>query len=81
MKLKYLPLLIFSMVLFVSCKEEGKQEDKLIAENRAETEKLSEAELLDTVQKQTLKYFWDFLMCESISVFLLFHVLASSEQL
>ncbi|MFV8280089.1 glucoamylase family protein [Christiangramia marina] len=60
MKLKYLPLLIFSMVLFVSCKDEGKQEDKLIAENRAETLKLSEAELLDTVQRQTLKYFWDF---------------------
>ncbi|HEY9184541.1 MAG TPA: glucoamylase family protein [Salegentibacter sp.] len=50
-----LSFIIFSM-LFVSCKNKS-DKDRI---EKTETETLSEEALLDTVQKQSLKYFWDY---------------------
>lgn len=53
-------LSLFTLVLLLfSCKnaENNEQANK---EEEPQTEELSEEELLDTVQKQTLKYFWEF---------------------
>lgn len=44
--------------LLLSCKNESKKEEKDLNKNK--TLSLSKEELLDTVQKQTLKYFWDY---------------------
>ncbi|MBI6119525.1 glucoamylase family protein [Salegentibacter maritimus] len=44
--------------LLLSCKNESKKEEKDLNKNKTLT--LSKEELLDTVQKQTLKYFWDY---------------------
>lgn len=52
-----LSFLVFSLILF-SCKNESDKEK--IEETEPDTETLSEEALLDTVQKQTLKYFWDY---------------------
>lgn len=57
---RYLIFTVFGGLLFTSCKnsEEDKTETKT-AEAQQE-QQISEEALLDTVQKQTLKYFWDF---------------------
>jgi hypothetical protein len=54
-------LLLAILILNLSCinKAEDKTEGTLIAETIQST-RLSEEALLDTVQKQTLKYFWDY---------------------
>lgn len=54
-------LLIFTLFLNVACKEDNveQKKDKTNTENN-EKEKLSEAALLDTIQKQTLNYFWEY---------------------
>jgi len=52
-----LSFLIISLVLF-SCKNESEKEKT--TEKESNTETLSEEALLDTVQRQTLKYFWDY---------------------
>ncbi|MBI6116025.1 glucoamylase family protein [Salegentibacter maritimus] len=44
--------------LLLSCKNESKKEEKDLNKNK--TLSISKEELLDTVQKQTLKYFWDY---------------------
>ncbi|MBE7640945.1 beta-glucosidase [Salegentibacter sp. BLCTC] len=44
--------------LLLSCKNESKKEEKDLNKNK--TLSLSKEELLDTVQRQTLKYFWDY---------------------
>ena len=53
-----LSLFLLSLMLF-SCKNEPGNSDTKEIENN-ESEELSEEALLDTVQKQTLKYFWDY---------------------
>ncbi|MDT0643083.1 glucoamylase family protein [Zunongwangia sp. F363] len=54
-------LFIFTMFLLISCKESTEDEDNqandLVVNQETE---LSDDELLEKVQKQTLKYFWDF---------------------
>jgi len=52
-----LSFFILSLVLF-SCKNQSDKDKKQI--EKTETQTLSEEALLDTVQKQTLKYFWDY---------------------
>lgn len=52
-----LSFFILSLVLF-SCKNETDKGEKQT--EKSETKTLSEEALLDTVQKQTLKYFWDY---------------------
>ncbi|WP_282018073.1 glucoamylase family protein [Salegentibacter mishustinae] len=52
-----LSFLLISFVLF-SCKNESNKEEKEL--EKTETSSLSREALLDTVQKQTLKYFWDY---------------------
>ena len=52
-------ILSLSLFLLTGCKDAtNKTETSEEANNNSP--KLTEAELLDTVQKQTLKYFWDF---------------------
>ncbi|MFV8226137.1 glucoamylase family protein [Christiangramia aquimixticola] len=53
-------LLIFTFLIFTSCKDEKKELAANTVENKENSVELTEEELLDTVQKQTLKYFWDF---------------------
>ena len=52
-----LSLLLIGFVLF-SCKNESNKEEQEL--EKTETSSLSREALLDTVQKQTLKYFWDY---------------------
>ncbi len=52
-----LSFLFISLVL-ISCKDESNKKEQDI--EKPETSELSEEALLDTVQKQTLKYFWDY---------------------
>tara|TARA_R100000501_G_C2611530_1_gene106027 strand:- start:63 stop:1439 length:1377 start_codon:yes stop_codon:yes gene_type:complete len=52
-----LSFLLISFVLF-SCKNESNKEEQEL--QKTETSSLSREALLDTVQKQTLKYFWDY---------------------
>lgn len=47
-------------MLFFACKNGQEDTSKNISERDAQTEELSDEALLDTVQKQTLKYFWDY---------------------
>ena len=47
------------LTLSIGCKSDKENEKDVLAENM-EQEKLSREALLDTVQKQTLKYFWDY---------------------
>lgn len=64
--MKYIPMTQFkSTILFVAlifcigCKNDSKNEANKEGE-KVDTKELSEEALLDTVQRQTLKYFWDF---------------------
>ena len=52
-----LSFLLIGFVLF-SCKNESNKEEQEL--EKTETSSLSREALLDTVQKQTLKYFWDY---------------------
>ena len=52
-----LSFLLIGFVLF-SCKNESNKEEQEL--QKTETSSLSREALLDTVQKQTLKYFWDY---------------------
>ena len=52
-----LSFLLIGFVLF-SCKNESNKEKQEL--EKTETSSLSREALLDTVQKQTLKYFWDY---------------------
>ena len=52
-----LSFLLIGFVLF-SCKNESNKEEQ--ESEKTETSSLSREALLDTVQKQTLKYFWDY---------------------
>ncbi|WP_037316134.1 glucoamylase family protein [Salegentibacter sp. Hel_I_6] len=52
-----LSFFIISLLLF-GCKSESEKNKNEL--EKSETETLSEEALLDTVQKQTLKYFWDY---------------------
>lgn len=54
-------LAIFGL-LMISCKNGKNEADNSLADNSKANDslKLSEEALLDTVQKQTLKYFWDY---------------------
>lgn len=53
--------LLIALLIFQSCKnKEHEKKDLKKNETAAETNTLSNEALLDTVQKQTLKYFWDF---------------------
>ena len=52
-----LSFLLISFVLF-GCKNESNKEEQEL--QKTETSSLSREALLDTVQKQTLKYFWDY---------------------
>lgn len=52
-----LSFLLIGFVLF-SCKNESNEEEQEL--ERTETASLSREALLDTVQKQSLKYFWDY---------------------
>lgn len=52
-----LSFLLISFVLF-GCKNESNKEEQEL--EKTETSSLSREALLDTVQKQTLKYFWDY---------------------
>jgi len=57
----YKALLIISLILNVSCKhkiEENKTQAVVVDINK--TERLEGEALLDSVQRQTIKYFWDF---------------------
>jgi hypothetical protein len=56
-KYSYL-ILSFISILTFSCAEEKKREQVVLEEQSRDT--LSENALLDTIQKQTLKYFWDY---------------------
>ncbi|NJY61741.1 DUF3131 domain-containing protein [Salinimicrobium sp. CDJ15-81-2] len=53
--------LLASLVLLVSvaCKDDKPGQEELLAEN-VQQQNLSEEALLDTVQRQTLKYFWEY---------------------
>lgn len=53
-------LIITVSMLFFACKNGQKDTSANISERDTQTEELSEEALLDTVQKQTLKYFWDY---------------------
>ena len=56
----YKSILSFLLIGFVlsSCKNESNKEEQEL--EKTETSSLSREALLDTVQKQTLKYFWDY---------------------
>jgi hypothetical protein len=56
---KFFILALVMLFLGVSCKDNSANEQELLAENSGQ-ESLSKEALLDTVQKQTLKYFWDY---------------------
>ena len=53
------PLLLFLLVIFSSCKN-AEETAENIELNYGSTQDLSDEKLLDIVQKQTLKYFWDY---------------------
>jgi len=53
-------LLLFSIVIFASCRDSGKTAENSNNTTQPDLRSLSDDELLDTVQKQTLKYFWDY---------------------
>jgi len=57
---KSLLILIFGVFLLIGCKNKQKDITKTEVEETAKEHQLSEEALLDTVQKQTLKYFWDY---------------------
>lgn len=59
MKKTFYILTAITLTLFTSCKNDKKTDDIASAEV-SEEQSLSEDALLDTVQKQTLKYFWDY---------------------
>ncbi|MCM4159874.1 DUF3131 domain-containing protein [Antarcticibacterium flavum] len=52
-------IFILTILLAIGCKENTNREVAVSGEN-SENETLSEDALLDTVQRQTLRYFWDF---------------------
>ena len=47
--------LFITLIFFIACKDESKKKS-----GSTEPDRLSEEALLDTVQKQSLKYFWDY---------------------
>ncbi|SDS09037.1 glucoamylase family protein [Gramella sp. MAR_2010_147] len=53
-------LILFGIFLLTSCKNDQKDSKNTDARKSSEKEQISEEALLDTVQKQTLKYFWDY---------------------
>jgi len=53
--------IFFLALLFcIGCKNENKSEENRESEKTKETQTLSKEALLDKVQRQTLKYFWDY---------------------
>ncbi|MDX1762605.1 MAG: beta-glucosidase, partial [Christiangramia sp.] len=60
MNIKKISILLLTVLSFMACKNETKDKSENTL-NKGETSKeISEEALLDTVQKQTLKYFWDY---------------------
>ncbi|SFB92548.1 hypothetical protein SAMN04487907_1011204 [Zunongwangia mangrovi] len=58
---KHLIYLLFLGFAFTACNDTSKNNSEETSQKTAQdSTKLSEEALLDTVQKQTLKYFWDF---------------------
>ncbi|MFC6858357.1 glucoamylase family protein [Zunongwangia atlantica] len=58
---KHLIYLLFIGFAFTACNDASKNKsEETTKETAQDSTKLSEEALLDTVQKQTLKYFWDF---------------------
>ncbi len=57
---RYILITVFGGLLFTSCKNNENQDGEVAKAEKMEQEELSDEELLDTVQKQTLKYFWDY---------------------
>ena len=57
---KYLQILSIGILLFTGCKNNEGKTENTDEEKSAPKTQLSEETLLDTVQKQTLKYFWDY---------------------
>ena len=57
---KYLQILSIGILLFTGCKNNEGKTENTDEEKSAPKTQLSEEALLDTVQKQTLKYFWDY---------------------
>ena len=58
---KHLIYLLFISFAFTACNDASKNKsEETTKETAQDSDKLSEEALLDTVQKQTLKYFWDF---------------------
>jgi len=56
---QYSVLAILLLLLIVGCKE-GQTKEQELAADKSQQKSLSKEALLDTVQKQTLKYFWDY---------------------
>ncbi|WZL89877.1 glucoamylase family protein [Salinimicrobium sp. 3283s] len=56
---QYSVLAILLLLLGVGCKE-GQTKEQEFAADKSQQKSLSKEALLDTVQKQTLKYFWDY---------------------
>ncbi|MCX2838021.1 DUF3131 domain-containing protein [Salinimicrobium sp. MT39] len=56
---QYSILAILLLLLSVGCKE-GQTKEQEFAADKSQQKSLSKEALLDTVQKQTLKYFWDY---------------------
>ncbi len=57
---KYYLLILILILGIASCKNDPKAREVAISAGNISFENLSEEALLDTVQKQTLKYFWDY---------------------
>ena len=57
---KSLLILSVSVLLLSGCKDSNQESEKPEGQEKSAEQELSEEALLDTVQKQTLKYFWDF---------------------
>ncbi|MDN3595177.1 glucoamylase family protein [Zunongwangia endophytica] len=57
---KHILYLLFLGLAFTACNDASKEKSEDKKETTQDSNKLSEEALLDTVQKQTLKYFWDF---------------------
>ncbi|WP_423819770.1 glucoamylase family protein [Salinimicrobium sp. TIG7-5_MAKvit] len=56
---QYSVLAILLLLLIAGCKE-GQTKEQELAADKSQQKSLSKEALLDTVQKQTLKYFWDY---------------------
>lgn len=53
-------IILLGVFIFIGCKDKNKETSEGGKEKSASEIEISEEALLDTVQKQTLKYFWDY---------------------